>query len=349
MKNKILSLFALALIGVSFNVGAAYPTPEGIFRFGPKVNYIDDLVLLDVVIHKMKSAEDQVSGDYVSSSLGSRSEKKQEQRFLQFIFAPKERRVELLQVEFSSGDFEERNAIESRYMTNLLGQLRSDQQTTRTFFYSLIGMYSLNSSEFISDLLSRSVPGYKLNRELMNREKMALMNRYKRYLQERREERDGEEGKEELISPLSPEDPEKRQHVNTIMASPMYERDKNISLVRENRNFFWELSYDNFNAKFTSDDQYLRSAYLRMAEAPIRLNISQYVLVGGRKELPESMIYETPRGDVFRIDLVNFRRVTNRGDRLSQMAANYQKIIEERRSEETRTEEKRKRRFEFLY
>lgn len=315
-------------------VWAAYPTPEGLFRYGADIDYTDDLVLLDLVISTEKNPKlfgQNISSDFQSEQLTNGPSRRDRLQYVQLLFAKKENRTELLQVHFDRGGFEEKDANHSRYFPSLNNTLRDDTLTVRTLFYSLMSMYALNTSEHMVNLLRRSVPNFKTNRDLMSEEKRELLRRYRRYLERTREmEGMDEEDREELVSPLRPEDPEDLELVREIMSGPMYEKDKRLSLKKEGRRFYWNLDYENFYARFSNDDQYLKSLTLHMTESPIRVRVSHYVTFDGNKVLPRQILYETPGGELFKISIANFRRVRNRGDRLSQMARDYAQRVEQR-------------------
>lgn len=316
--------FLLGLLLLSANtLYAAYPTPEGLFRYGPTLDQQGDLILLDLVVHPEKKIE----------------EVEKHPNYIQLLIAPRDQRAELLQLEFARPGFEEKDIIDFQYWPNWGHALGHEATSIRNLFYAIVGMYTLNEGEFMRDLLLRSVPDFKSNRELINFEKRSLMEAKRDYLAQIRNNPDLQES---LVSPLRPEDPEERKKVEDIMRMPTYFKADNLFLEREGRNFYWYLRYDNFNAKFSVKNQRIKSLMFRMAEAPIRMRFGEYVVFDGRRELPRYIILETPRGETYRIEVANFRRVVRRGDRVSQLMRELtnrsldrekQQMIRERRAE----------------
>lgn len=318
MIRLILSLtFCLLLSGKALS---SYPTPQGLFRFGSDIDFSSDLILLDLKIQQIEIESDKNQSNLIHHNAPVSDEHIIGEKYVQLIFAPGERRTSMLQVEFGREGFDENDAIRSQYFPNLARKLREDYIVSRSLFYSLMTKYSFNSDQFITDLLLRRVPGFKSNQELINREKQALLQKYKEYLKMIKED---EALVDDLISPLRPEDPELRKAVDEIMKAPFYKRDENTILTKEGRKFFWQLEYENFNAYFSADHQRLKSLYFQMTEYPIRVRVNEYVLFDGRKTLPKMLYLQNSRGELFKIEILNYRRLSNRGSRIDSMARDY--------------------------
>lgn len=336
----------VCLLVASTHLYSSYPTPEGLFRFGPERNIENDLLLVDLRIKRIPNKDllaATLDFDIDSDILEREMSVQVDELFVQLIMTKNERNnIELAQIIFDDGSFDENKARDIVFIQNLSSRVREDHSTLRSLYNGLVGMYVLNSSEAIATLLSLSVPGFKRNNDLINQEKYRLLTRYKEYLKLRSSSED-EQGEEEILSPMTSEDSDVQDRINKIMASPMYPKDEALQLVKRGRQFLWQLSYENFSALFTNEGHDLTTLSLQMTESPIRVRINDYVLISGDRRLPQTMFLETHRRELYEVGFVNFRRVRNRADQMHSIVRNYRESIQ------AKDEREKGYKFEFLY
>jgi len=321
MKN--LSRLILALLILSISASEAKPTLEGLFRNSNSPELDGNLVVIKMMLEEVATANSDVSLSTEEQDLKT----PMEPRFYKFIFSTEiEKKTQLLQVEYKNNLMKRNDIKKSLYFKNLSEKIKEDVYTERSLFYSLLMMFGLNNSEGMKNILQKYGTNFVDNKNLMNEEKIKLINSYKTYLTAIKEDKTL---KEELISPLKPEDIEEKEKVDTLLKAPMYKDSENITLSKEGQKFFWKMNLENVKASFSNEEHRLLRFELDSAEGNILGNFGDYILFDGRHELPKIIVLRDKANRQFKIRFLSFKSFVNKGKNLLERAVDYKKIEDE--------------------
>lgn len=282
--NKYKKIFLILVMSLSVN--ANIPTTEGLFRNGSNADVSASLIVVKFLIEKEISDEALNLAPDASAAKEEVvfTEKNQKPVYVKFLIslAPNDR-VQLIQVSYSSGKMLDSQIIDVRYYSNLIDKIvKTDKKTA--LFYSLLSSLALNRSDELDSFLKLNSKNYKSNDELVDPEKKALYSKYKRFLNLTKED---ESLKESMDNPYRPQDPDIAKVVNKVKASPYMKRDENVSLVKENNQFFWKVSLDTMEAFFENDNLHLEKLSYGKVDKDLRVTLDDYILFNGNHEMPK--------------------------------------------------------------
>lgn len=323
---KFFILFLAVFIG--FSSSAAIPTSESLFRNGNNKNISGNFVVLKFEINEHSTNEEK---NLIKSSAKDIQEEqlmmreKYPVRYAKLIFSlEKDETVQLLQVMYSDNEMKSSSLNKVNYIKNLNQFISNDPNVERTLFYSLLMMFSLNDSSGMANVLKSHNQKFVANESLLNVDKKNLLERYKIYLLAIKKDKTLVE---ELISPLKPEEPEERAKISQILNSSMYNKVNDVSLIRENRKFFWKVNYENFLALFNHETHRLNKINFTSNLGTLEGVFGDYILFDGIHELPKISLLKRLDGKSFKIRMLSLREFTNSGKKLNIRAQQYQKLL----------------------
>ncbi len=312
MKYFVLVLLVASIFFNQFLI-AAVPTIEALFRNGNNKELIKKSVSFKFMIEDISNIEkeDRFKTIYIKSIFKKEDENK----------APA-----LLQLSFSKESLTKESFESLIFFPNFKIAVSSDlNNIDRSFFYSIISMLVLNDSELISKVIKKIDESFKTNEEIMNVEKVELLGEYKKYLIAIK---DDKELKKTLDSPLIPIDIDKKKEVNKLMKESIYQTSENISLIRKNKKFFWQIKLPRVTALFDNRKHRLRYFHLTYDTGEINLECDDYILFDGMHELPHKCFLNITKYDQ---DLVYFFKIRPIGitiydgvKKLTQIVKTYQ-------------------------
>lgn len=331
--RKISALLCFCLL--SFNLLAAKPTIEGLIRNGNNPELIGNLVMVKLAIEEIPNHEIlqktnmEKAEEFKATLEPILMERKVEPKYIKFVFSlEKKDKIGLIQLEYSDGSMKNEFLDKVGYFPNLIKDIDLDAKLERSLFYSLVTMFSLNDSRTMSTLFKKLDLEYKTNKELMNPEKISLLNRYKLYLGKIKE---SPEEKEELVNPLKPIDEERKQKVKEILGSSMYHKGNKVSLIRKGGEFFWEVALTNINALFTNDDQRIDNLKIRTIDGEIKTTFGEYLLFNGIQELPKIMMIKSLNHRIYKAKFIDYK-IYNSKKKFYKRVENYKKLLEKIKS-----------------
>ena len=321
--NRLIIMIFL-LISTSV-LHAAIPTAEGLFRNGQNQDLNGNFVILSFIVEELPNQDllknNKVSDEDNETIRNTVQEKRAAPKYVRLIFSlENEYRLDLLQLEYRDSSFKNDGLVRSIYIPGLLKRVQEDSSLENPFIYSILMMFALNDSRGIISLIKKHEPNFKQNDEIMNDEKLWLLNEYKKYLQTIRED---EELKKDLISPLQPTDEEVKGKVNKIMNSNLYKKSENVKLVRHEGAFYWQVALEKMTALFSNEAHRLKELALNTPTGSIIINCGNYILFDGVHELPKIILYKNAQERTFRIKTVALKNFTNSGKKLFERAKDY--------------------------
>lgn len=318
------------LILLSLSADCAMPTVEGLFR-----NSNNSKVEGDYVVLKLLVTPEQSKSLIDSTELP-------EKKYVKYIFSTEnEGKVQVIQVGYKDSKMSTRSIESINYVGDVLGRIKTDSYTERSIFYSLLVMFGLNNSEGMKSIINKNSDKFISNENMMNADKVHLMDQYKKYLTAIK----GDESlKEELISPLKPEEDEEKEKVKELVKAGMYKRSKQLSLVRKANSFFWKVDLDTVNAMFTNEEHRMSSLSVTTKEGTlVSADFGDYILFDGRHELPKFIFFTDSESSKFKIRVLSLKNFVNKGKSMPERYEEYQKFLaenEKRKSKITTDEDK---------
>ena len=304
------SLFAIATIFWTLGASPAIPPMESLFRNGSNRNIEQDTTVLKLRVQELQGENSLKEINYSKGELFD--------RYYKFIFNRDQNKdFELLQVEYTSAQtnydsitklYERRSFL--RHLTRKKGV-----DSEKDFFWGVITSLVLNNSDAISTFLKKTNRDYRANREILNRERRALYDSYKRYLQTIKDE---PALKSKFISPLAPADKNELKKVRKLLQSPFYLPSSKVSLVKEGDEFYALVKLEKVRGKFTNGDFKLVELSYSDLRGDIELKLFGYRPLSGIDELPRSILFNY-FGKKYHIQMLSLKRATYSGKGLAKV------------------------------
>jgi hypothetical protein len=250
----------LVLIYIFNAAIASVPLPEGLFR-----NNINSEMSYNAVVYKIKlthTSELMTKPDTTqdTSTIAkeennqTQNESQDEPIYLKVVIDKSGRDYRLIQI--ASKDPKFSNVKQSKvYVTpDLLKTLEAETSYSTKLFYTNLVMLGFGDSTPIYTFLKKVSDDLKTNDELINKEKYALLERYKNFLKDTKgadQARIAQLGHENPIKPLSED---RKEKVNILLKEPMYKPQPGMVLLKKlYGKFAWNLSAQHIQAWFDND------------------------------------------------------------------------------------------------
>ncbi len=285
------------LLAISFSTYASIPTTEGLFRNGNNADVSANLIMLKAVVSsKVSSMLMEKPAEEISSTQEKEAitdgPKVIHAKFL--LSTENGERVQLIQALYTSGKMETDQLADVRYFSNLKEKVKKSPPRL-ALFYSLLTSLALNRSEEIDTFLRLNSKNYKSNKDLVDPEKKALYERYKRYLKLIKED---ESLKETMSNPMKPEDPEVAKSIEIVKNKSFMMRDENVSLLKSTNGFKWVIDLDVMSAVFDNKSHRLEKLSFGKVDKNLIFNFDDYILFDGTHELPKLVNLVSPSEEV---------------------------------------------------
>jgi hypothetical protein len=287
---------ALALLIASANVLAYVPTVESLFR-----NASNPDVTTNTAAITLKVTRTMADGE---KPLEEGEVRRGEDFYKLFITRLTADSLKISQARYNNNSFSEGSLEHKMYQPNFTPHsLRAkEDQIQKGIFFSLMRSLIFNdSSHLIVYLKTLGVP-VRLNNELINREKIALLAEYKRYLISTN--RDKKKG---LENPLRPEDSNEREKVERIMDESMYVDTKQVKLTREGGEMAWMVSAGVFESVVSYDKKHVQRLKYRSEVGEFEITCKDYWLSNGTHYMPKYLAIKTFTGKTFQVDISGYR------------------------------------------
>jgi hypothetical protein len=340
---------------ISFaNCFAAVPTVEGLFRNSQNPDIEDNLAVLTI----RAQVENKIANSEGQKEESETTEVTPDYSFYKYLF--------------DNSDMKLNKVLISKYenrempMAELIGMVYEKDVTTveegkeqsfeKRFITALMTMYGMNSSTIMSQMFKKYSDNYLTNEEVLNSDKKELLNQYKEYLVKKNEYDkkikdlkesggldQGDEVKpdDEPKSPLVSEEDEEKDRIQKIISESMYKKGEHVKLVREGRDYFWELSFNNLWARFTNENHELKQLKMTVEGKEIEVIPHEVVTYAGKYRVPKTLEINFPDKKVT-IEITNFYTLKSKNKTFDQRIEDYKKYYN-KYLERTKKEEKVKK------
>ena len=288
---------SILLYILSFSLFAALPSVESLFRHGANPEISLNTVKLGFSVQELE----------LKNGVPLENMEIPKKNYLLYFIKGADNKFSLLQLG-SKNEIGDETALSSFYSKrDFVNHIiyKKEMNIKRDLFYSTIISMALNESKPFAYLLKKTDRKFKSNREVINKEKVQVLKRYKNYLSLIK---DDPESKEVVPHPLKPEDEKDRMEVNNILNSSMYIENSDLKLVRINGEFKLALDLDNYHFKFSNKThQFLELSY-KDTEQSLSMHFKKFILFNGTHQLPSKIIYKVSEEKAY---LVSFTHLSH--------------------------------------
>jgi hypothetical protein len=271
-----MKIFFLCLL-FCLNALAIQTPPESLFRQASSQEITGNTVSVNYLIRKNSAEGEQLF--YLRVIAGVEQEKFRMSQFL-----------------FSSADMGNDKLIHAFSTSNIEGH--SGKDSAKDSFANVVYyLYLLQNKKFFSYLKSLE-PELKSNSELVNKEKVKLLEGYKAHLQ-----------KNSDTNPLRPTTLEEKKKVNELMESSLYQAEpQHYEMVLNHKTVEIKLTYPHFTAYFNNQDHRLQHLDLILKDN-ISYHFEEHVNLNGVNLLPKFINLKI-NDDSYRIQTLSVKNVT---------------------------------------
>lgn len=324
----VLALYLITSIQFVF---ASIPTVEGLFRNssnkeitseGLRVSYSIEEQQNELLLQKTESetGEGQLEGEMLK-------EKSAPLYVKQTISLGEDgKSLKSIKYIYNSPEMKKSDMVQFKFSPNYNAKIISEFDVNKRVLASLNTMYLFNDSKVIGTLLRDKGNGYSRNSDILDSEKVSLLERYKEYLIATKEDPDL---REELSSPLNPTDLEQRGKVLDLMKRNIYKKTDQVSLVKEKNLFRWMVDLGTIQAEFSNEGHRLKKFNLQ-SNGQIEVTTGDYILFDGIHELPKVIFFKANNDRVYKIrflTLKHYQKFKKRFDREIKLLNNLEKEI----------------------
>jgi hypothetical protein len=205
--------------------------------------------------------------------------------FYKFIYENGDsRRVNMLQVEYASSQMDDSQVIEARHFSNLEKNVGGDKNISRKLFYSLMHSLTTNDSSVFSRSLRSIDSSFPLNSEILNQEKLRLLESQKRFLAQSKKDSGF---KDKNFSPLSPEGEAEKLKVQELLKQSTYKDTGLVALDKVQDKYFWSVKTNLIHGLFSATDYRLHRFEVKHDEDVYSFENTNYILFDGTHEYPK--------------------------------------------------------------
>ena len=315
-------LIFVVILNLPFDLWAAIPTMEGLFRNVSNPDPSGDMIMVALEVNALET--NPVSENRSNDGHNDNEVKGNRPLYIKLVYNLIGPGVKLLQVVYDDLAMSDNKIRSAKLINNFPEFLSADNKDERRFIHGLLSMFVLNRSLEISQFLKKVQPEFKLNQDLLNNEKVKLYNRYRQFLLAGKKSN----SKDDLgLGPIKSDDPVRQQEIDRILKSSMYNNVDQVKLVREEGRFFWKLDLNSVTAYFTQNTQQMKNLMVQTQFHQFKVEVENYALYDGVHELPSSLIFELGGEKKLQVSFQKLSHFNNKGPDINARLVDYQKKI----------------------
>lgn len=290
--------FLLGLIFCTQTALAFVPTVESLFRNGSNPDITGNVAIINLKITKMDAS------GMLEDTSNSPSE------FYRIYYTKlNDEVVKLNQFKFADESFNEKELIHQAYYPNFNAFSFANQPSAveKSLFYGVLNSLVLQDGEFLVKYLKSVGLPLKLNKEIINREKIQYLAQYKQYMMAINQDK---EARKTLENPLRPEDAAKREKIDSIMNESMYIDTHQVKLSKDGGEMSWRVNVEGFDASVSYNKRHLQKITYKGATGDLEFLFKDYGLANANHVLPKQILVRDSKGENYQIDVINLRYST---------------------------------------
>jgi hypothetical protein len=207
------------------------------------------------------------------------------------------------------------------------------EQTEEGIFYGVLSSILLNDGAFLVNYLKSLGVPVRLNREILNREKIDYLTSYKRYLLTINQNR---AARKTEVNPLQPPDAAARERVESAMRESMYVDTKTVSLGRDEGQMAWVVSAGPFEATLSFAERQVQRVRYRSTTGEFEILCRDWWAGNGTHRIPRFMQVRTLAGKTYQLELLSLRHYVEREDDIARRLKKWDQVLRGRESADPR-------------
>lgn len=333
---------ALILFLTFTSVIAAVPTAEGLFRNSINPDIEDNLVVFTLKA-TVEENKPQIETGLILSSDEPKTETLKSSFFYKYLFDNSNQKLDkVILSKYSDSEMRIPDLLDLKVKRDIKTTETETVNFEKRLIDGLVTMYSMNSSKIMSNLFKGISPDFLTNKEVLNNDKKELLQQYKEYLVKKNAydekiknlkksgaiQSDTELSDEEApVSPLISEETDEKERIQGIISQSMYKKPENIKLVRDGKDFFWEINYQNVWARFTNENHELKHLKIKKDGIEIEVVPHEFVTYGGRYRVPKEIEILYPEKKIT-LTITNMYSLKSKNKTFEQRIEEYRKVHE---------------------
>ena len=270
---------------------------EGLFRNGINPSYQKNIVSVNVSTEQMFKEE------------------KRNAVYAKLIFFLKNtKNADLLQIIYHNKNMDASSIIRVSHVKNVSTKIGRDGNKNRMLLFALFEMFFLNKSTPISILLKKINPSFAQNKEILNKNNIAL---YRKYLRRLRQQNSNSETTQNNFD----FETEKKK------VGSFYRREPSVKLVKMAEQFFWKIDMQSIQALFTNEKHQLKKISLNLFGEQVHIGTSGFGIFSKDYELPKVILFENQSREKFLFTTLRLKNLDGNNrymDRLVKKYMNYE-------------------------
>lgn len=266
----------LFLLLIVTNVFAVQIPPESLFRQAANEDLSNNTTSISFIVKKNNADGDS-------------------QSYLRLILSAEQEKFRISQFEFNSSEMTNDKLVHAFSTSNIESYIGKD--SVKDIFVHLIYFLYHNQSRKFFSYLKTIEPDLKSNNELVNKEKVKLLESYKAHLQ-----------KQSDINPLKPTSLEEKKKTNELMESSLYLAEASrYEMVLNHKTVQIKLTYPHFSAYFNNQTHRLEHIDFNLKDL-ISVNIEEYTSLTGINLYPKFINIKIGE-DQYRLQVISVKQV----------------------------------------
>lgn len=319
----------IKILLLSFFVQSAFayvPTVESLFRHGSNPEITTNAASVTFVVRKEVQ---EVKSESDSSLL---REMKNEDFYRLFFTKTKDETLKVSQTRYEDKTFSESSLMEKKYYPHFTSNtIRSNaEESEKAIFFGLLRSIIFNDGATILESLKRLGTPVKLNREILNKDKVELLASYKQYLVTINRDK---EARKTLENPLSPKNVEQRHMAENIMKEPMYVDLNQVKIAKSENELGWMVSAGELEAVFNYQNRDLIRLKYKTNLGELEIQCKDYFLMNGMYRVPKVMIVKDYKGEIFHVEISALRHYNEKESDLVKRLAKWDEILKGKSSD----------------
>lgn len=308
--------FLILFAFIAFKAQAYVPTVESLFRHGANADVTTNALMISAkvaLVNPYAEKAEQTEGSAL---------------WVKWVYnVTPQGRLKLTQLIYRAASMTEASLVDKSYVAELspLAFDASPEMGERGLFMGLINSLLINDGSFMVEFLHNRGVNVRLNAEIINQEKKALLGRYRAWLIRTKGGRTA--GAEP--SPLAPATD--RAAVEKIMASPMYADTQQVVLSRYQGEPAWQIKGDTFEGWVSDATRDVRQLVLRTGAAEVDIQCRDYVLYNGTHSFPRQIVVKGQQDQFWQIDVIGLKHFNETAAELLARLRRHDQVLMQRK------------------
>ena len=285
-----MKLLCALITMVSIGAQAYVPTVEALFRHGANPDVTTNAMVLSASVSSY-------------NPFAEKTETTGKQLWVKWIYnVTPQGKLRLTQLIFNSATMAESALVDKTYISDLSPKSFNANSIERGLFISMLNSQLINDGSFMVDFLRLAGVPVRLNNEIVNQDKVALLQRYRGWLNRNKANRsNGEE------SPMSPASPADRERVTRLMSSPMFLETQQVALSRFHGEPAWHITAEGFDGYVDDAQREIRQLLLRRATGEIEISCRAALLLNGTHRMPRQIVVRNTQDQSHQVNLISLK------------------------------------------